>query len=112
MGLDITWYTGLAVDEAARFNDCGEPPDDRVNFHRNPHYPERADGVTEGAIYSYADRDGFRAGSYSGYNAWRRQLAKLAGWGSDDDCWNSGDKPGPFKELICFSDCEGVIGPV
>lgn len=51
---------------------------------------------------------GFRAGSYSGYNVWRNQLAILAGYESARHVWEHIDI-GPFYEIINFSDCEGVI---
>jgi hypothetical protein len=45
----------------------------------------------------------FRAGSYSGYNAWRSDLASQ---------FNPEWKPElPFFELIWFADNEGTIGP-
>ena len=68
---------------------------------------------------------GFRAGSYSGYNHWREKLAEIAGYPSiETDRFGSGLKEmrhdagareagsGPFYELIWFSDCEGIIGPI
>ena len=77
--------------------------------------------IDEQAVYSYADNMRFRAGSYSGYNAWRNELAKLAGypeieyesWGRTEKGFDGGAfkaSSGPFLELIKFSDCEGVIG--
>lgn len=59
----------------------------------------------------------FRAGSYSGYNNWRNDLALAAGYeGGADEVWSMGDRlyepdSPPFLELINFSDAEGVIGP-
>jgi hypothetical protein len=46
---------------------------------------------------------GFRAGSYSGYNAWRADLQRQFNPAVDED--------GPFFELIYFADNEGCIGP-
>lgn len=46
---------------------------------------------------------GFRAGSYSGYNRWRADLADQFNPDADPD--------GPFYELIYFADNEGSIGP-
>ena len=68
----------------------------------------------------------FCAGSYSGYGAWREQLAQLAGYEPIPYTKSYGDKKefmsysaaawkskgGPFWELINFSDCEGYIGSV
>lgn len=49
---------------------------------------------------------GFRAGSYSGYNAWRQDLADRF------NPYRDGGQPspeGPFYELIWFADNEGTI---
>lgn len=69
----------------------------------------------------------FRAGSYGGYNNWRKQLAVMAGYGSVQNVWNDfnndiryhklkkiqneDDHIKPFYLIINFSDCEGFIGP-
>lgn len=55
---------------------------------------------------------GFRAGSYSGYNWWRKQLSQCALEMEPDEVWEGGAADGaPFVELIDFPDNEGVIGP-
>ena len=125
MGLDITAYS------KARKIDClfdkdgdpvdpetHEPIDDYVQVSVS--FPERADGLEDGAVYTTEDCFAFRAGGYIVYNVWRDQLAELAGYPEDPTaaeteqrhctaCWNG--QTGPFSELINFSDCEGVIGP-
>lgn len=55
----------------------------------------------------------FRAGSYSGYNAWRQRLCRLALGVDCGDVWDSPDLYAgkPFVELIDFSDSNGFIGP-
>lgn len=113
MGLDITYYANLKERPDLQFDDSGDVPDyeTQVNFHHNTDFPGRAEGVKEGVIYEYSESDGFRAGSYGGYNHWRDWLAKVAGYKSAEECWNS-DGKGPLYEFIHFSDCEGVIGPV
>lgn len=84
-----------------------------------------------------SEYNSFCAGSYSGYNQWRRELAVVAGYGSVENVWSDEsfdttekfinlrylklkkiDDPNfdckivkPFYELINFSDCEGLIGP-
>jgi len=129
MGLDITAYSNLQKLECV-FNEDEEPlhPQTRQPFeyyfqaYINSHFPERAQDLENKAVYLYDDSFGFRAGSYSGYNQWREQLAHLAGYAAkpfarydsvemrhDAGAW--GTTEGPFWELICFSDCEGVIGP-
>jgi hypothetical protein len=124
MGLDITWHrklTKAAGNEA--FDERGELryDDDWHQFYINGDFPGRADEIEHRAAYRSEESDGFQAGSYGGYNAWRNQLAELAGYpkgqyeqhGSRWDshcvaCWNGA--AGPFAELINFSDCDGVIG--
>lgn len=54
------------------------------------------------------ERFSFRAGSYSGYNYWRNQLAVFAGFESAESVWH-GDLKGSFTEMINFSDCEGTL---
>lgn len=128
MGLDITAYRKIAKIDAV-FNAGGEPIDpatrEAIDYDMmaciNSDFPGRADEIEDRAVYSAKDRFGFLAGSYGGYNGWREQLAKLAGYpvgqyekyGKMYDshclaCWNGAT--GPFSELINFSDCEGVIG--
>lgn len=116
MGLDITAYYGLSNVENPALDSDGYPVADNqwkatsVDFtERN--FPGRTAGIENGAVYEYKDSFGFRAGSYGGYNEWRNDLAKLAGYGGADDCWNN-HTSGPFYELINFYDNEGTIGPV
>lgn len=130
MGLDITAYSGIKKLDSV-FDDDGEPIDQEtlepVEYDMracvNPDFPGRADGVEDGAYYAADDSFGFCAGAYSGYNRWRNELARLAGYPEDvvvshgvakkthcASCWRGQD--GPFSELINFSDCEGVIGSV
>jgi hypothetical protein len=130
MGLDIAAYANLKKLNCA-FNEDGEPIDpatlepleDAVQFHVNPHFPGREAPLEDGAAYLAEEGEGFRAGSYGGYNHWREGLAALAGYplterevygttifSHDAGAWSVDS--GPFHELINFSDCEGVIGSV
>lgn len=117
MGLDVSYYATatLAPD--------GDPDAEWERFsqvYANPHFPGRAEGLKDGAIYEVGGGGDFRAGSYSGYNEWREELAKMAGYpvtATDSSrhlhsagAWTADG--GPFWELIHFSDCDGVIGPV
>ncbi len=112
MGLDITAYRRLAPAPDAELDSDGCPKDWKhyVRLRSNSDFPAQAEGITENVVLGFAESVGFRAGSYSDYNAWRDRLADLAGYGSAKACWSSGAE-GPFCELINFSDCEGVIGP-
>lgn len=56
----------------------------------------------------------FRAGSYSGYNSFREQLAQAALDVTPRAVWDRLDfyRERPFFELINFADNEGTIGPL
>lgn len=127
MGLDITAYRRVEIVKDAELDSDGHPVDwdnhQRINVNRD--FPGHAEGLDTSAIYNTGtEQHDFRAGSYGGYNGWRNDLARLAeyplekykpSYGDERDshcvaCWNGA--PGPFAELINFSDCEGVIGPV
>lgn len=113
MGLDIS-YAGR-IKLAVEINDETEEPiieklyDDYecvipqdLIAYTEENFPGRTEGLKAGAYELDEDSEsgGFRAGSYSGYNWWRSQLEELR---PDEDA---------FIELIEFSDCEGVIGPI
>lgn len=104
MGLDISYYRVATFVKPEMTDEDWD--NDLVHIYVNPDFAERADGMLEGAYKTEGD-DGFRAGSYSGYNWWRAKLADMAGTPQS----RSGEGK-PFHELIWFSDCEGVIGPV
>ncbi|MGF6153992.1 hypothetical protein [Pseudomonas fluorescens] len=125
MGLDITAYRKLVLTPDAERDEDGElvDYDNYTTFYDNKDFPGRIEGITPKAAYKVeGDCCGLSAG-YGGYNAWRNQLAQLAGYplghyeqyGRQADsycvaCWNG--ESGPFAEQINFSDCEGTIGPV
>ena len=124
MGLDITAYTKLTkVADGTEELRQTEGYDWRTQWLVTPgdialtekDFPGRTIGLAPG-LYSYAKRHDFRAGSYSGYNDLRRWLAVLAGHGTPEAVWAKRQAAmpceGPFVELIDFSDCEGIIGPV
>jgi hypothetical protein len=128
MGLDISAYSKITKIDAV-FDASGEPIDPAtrepveydMQAYINGEFPGRADDIEDQAVYKAVDSFGFRAGGYGGFNAWRNELAKMAGYplgqyeqyGEMWDsycvaCWNGAK--GPFSELIHFSDCEGIIG--
>jgi hypothetical protein len=115
VGLDIVAYTRLSPINA------DEP--DGVTVYVNPDFPSRASEFKYPQRYEAEECFDFRAGSYSGYVAWREELAKLAGYPAvkDDSERLHGHEErhshgawaatgGPFWELINFSDCEGALG--
>jgi hypothetical protein len=74
----------------------------------------RLDGMKPG-LYQYTERSrqhGFRAGSYSGYNLWRRLLSRFAHGVEPEEVWEHPRRyrGKPFVELIDFTDCDGRIG--
>lgn len=132
MGLDITAYRRLTKVDAL-FDERGEPVDavthvpldDYFKVWSNPDFPGRADGLEDGAVYTYSEFDHVFSRGYGSYNRWRETLAKLAGYPLDfretfgvreasyaAAAWNGKINEGPFYELVNFADNEGVIGPV
>jgi len=107
MGLDITAYRKLVEDGLPSGTDY---ENNKVSFYILTEFSAVADQVKEGIAYSYEDSFGFRAGSYSGYNEWRKWLAALVG-STPEKIWEGEIVPA-FKELINYSDCEGVIGAI
>ena len=134
MGLDITAYSKLKKLDVL-FNSDGEPVDpvtrepvdQYYRVRENKDFPGRADGLEDGACYSYDESEYVFARSYAGYAVWRETLARLAGYplysfinalGVQENsraasAWHGKVPDGaPFVELVNFSNCEGVIGPV
>lgn len=129
MGLDISAYRDIKKVDCI-FDEDGdaidpitcEPVHYAVRVYVNPDFPGRAEGVEDRVCYVGEYGGGSSAG-YGAYNAWRNELAKLAGYpetrrvsyGVSEMRYDSGAwaaTAGPFWELISFSDCEGTIGPV
>jgi len=122
-GLDITALSGLTQVTAPTLASDGQPLGKNQVILSPVNFPERFDDLQSGTVYAFKSSFEFRAGSYSGYNAWRNELAKLAGYKAspyeflgktelryDATAWRL--QQGPFWELINFSDAEGVIGPI
>lgn len=78
-----------------------------------PDFPEQLVGSTlvANGVYKVAEEFYFRAGSYSGYNAWREWLCSTFLQVTPEEVWSNPEKYRklPFYYLINFSDCEGVI---
>lgn len=119
MGLDVTAYSGLSRVDNPDLDEYGDPVEWRTMWLAHPekidvterNWPGRSKGIEPGAVYLFSEKVVFRAGSYMGYNSWRNSLAILAGY-LDDTYVRERVSSGPFVELIHFSDCEGIIGPV
>ena len=125
MGLDVTAYKNIEMANGNEaFDETGELKceEDWFQLYLNPHYSERASEIKDEHAYKAEDSYHFRAGSYGGYNHWRNMLAKLAGYTESTFFERGAERkshaatvwqnpvPGPFMEIINFSDCEGTIG--
>jgi hypothetical protein len=124
MGLDVCAFKQITKLNVPCDED-GEPLDFDGNYIRlypDGDFAERADGLVKG-LYTYTDSAEGYSGGNGRYNVWREHLAALAGYpataitqyGKTEmkhaaACWNGAT--GPFSELINFTDCDGVIGPV
>lgn len=125
MGLDITAYSKIQKLDVP-VDDDGEPLDWSGNMFvvcvNDDFGPERWAGLVDRGVYGYEEVHSFRAGSYGGYNAWRDELARIAGYplaqyesfGMQREshaahAWKHPNSPLPFIELVNFSDCEGVL---
>ena len=69
----------------------------------------------EGGKYAETDlttEHHFRAGSYGGYNTFRRYLSKGVIGVDVEAVWTFPDtyKDAPMFEMVNFSDCEGILG--
>lgn len=122
MGLDISYYSNIKESEV--FDE-----DSEITIYSQT-FTYQLGSLKQNTSYEPIDGSHlgrFRAGSYSGYNSWRNQLAIMAGYESDRSVWDDFDsnvrftklkkiegvniEVKPFYELIYFSDCEGTIGP-
>jgi len=125
MGLDIGVYNKLEGKTTSLDRDSDEYYNEGfLPLWHNPDFPGRGEGLDPQLAYIGKRVLGFNAGSYSGYGQWREKLAKLAGYpailrknyeGLQYESYATGAweaEGGPFWELINFSDCEGIIGPV
>lgn len=141
MGLDISAYSNLALvkpDAEGLFDESEQEwtkffegaasgdeyerrrsaPGRPVYLRENPDFPRHMRGIAPGLYRLTTDSAGihFRAGSYGGlsYSEWRSELAKRFLHTDPKSVWGHPDKftGQPFAELVNFSDCEGVIGPV
>lgn len=121
MGLDVSYYrkiTRVSIPAGVHEEDYIDQQYNRGMYCF--HYEAAAqawrsylDGLPEG-VYTGQFREHFRAGSYSTYNWWRELLCTVALGKEPKEIWENPEKwkDQPFFQLINFSDCEGVIGPI
>lgn len=117
MGLDITAYQNVnLVEVLLTYEDYEEKYDNEWEKYDYVHscqdFPDRLPPLEVGGVYTFEKKFWFRAGSYSGYNSWREELAAMALSVTPREIWNNPDRFSgmPFVELINFSDCEGHLG--
>jgi len=134
MGLDISYYSNLKMSGPCTGDDSDYDCDVRVCNEECFEY--QLGSLKRDYLYestSNSQHGSFGAGSYSGYNQWRNELAIMAGYNGAEEVWQDesfdsfkrfnlrkdkldyiiGDpveKVKPFYELINFSDAEGYIG--
>lgn len=112
MGLDITAYATVTLVEAVALKELQAKEWDHPLYDDGEHIFISTDEWKQfdgpSGFYTHGKSFGFRAGSYSGYNHWREQLAALVDT-TPERVWN-GHVPPAFRELINFSDAEGTLG--
>jgi hypothetical protein len=105
MGLDVTAYGRVELidvtDDIEGYEDRYYYREAELGFKTafvrgTQDFPERMPPIVGGVYRINGEDYGFNAGGYMGYNRWRSQLSQIA--------------PYPFRELVYFSDREGVIG--
>jgi hypothetical protein len=129
MGLNITAYRRAipVADHVAKVKDNGLPETwctleaewgDRghVQAFVYAEFQSSIDGLIPGQCYVVDDTDSIRfaAGSYTGYNEWRDDLARCVLGISAKDVFELAPQLGErmaFLELINFADNVGTIGP-
>jgi hypothetical protein len=128
MGLDIAAYRQLKsapsdwLIEKDGYEELDQSHEDDgvyLGDYDQDEWPDHRKGIPSGKVFMFEDSMNFRAGSYGGYSQWREWLAEVAGYPNAPGAtfhphcmtvWEGA--AGPFSELINFSDCEGIIGPV
>ncbi len=136
MGLDIGYGVIKQIDKKEDIDVHYENGD--FVILNNSGFIYQLGSLKQNSVYEYCGNGSFRAGSYSGYNSFRKELLALVSSENIEDYWknnstfieyryidmnrekklnnilengNSKIKITPFLELIYFSDCEGLIGP-
>lgn len=112
MGLAISAYKGIAKLECTEWEGCCS--EHAVQLRPSADFMDQADGLEDGC-YSVRETMQRRVqASYSGYNRFREWLCGSVLAVTTRAVWNDPGKfkGRPFVELINFSDCEGVIGPL
>lgn len=112
MGVLIQGYRRLTPREA--YLEDGVEPHDPVTkewigdscvvLFTNPRFPNASDHIPDRSVWNYTEKVHVISTMHSHYTQWREQLTRLVG--------HTPGRPGPFRELLDWSDCEGTLGPI
>lgn len=126
MGLWVSYYTELVRIDCVAETWCekagaSEPFAQHIQFYNMKEFAERAPNLPQytnvesprtvlHGCYRAEREEGFSAGSYGTYNAWRNELATRMHGVDARTIWDDDTFRGKaFYDLISFSDCEGTI---
>jgi hypothetical protein len=119
MGLDIYAYSKIVEETEVsanqkRLEELGLTERGEEIYRIETFDANSYKGLSPGTYFTtdQSESHDFRAGSYSGYNQWRRVLSQTMLGVSPDQVWTNPDewKDKPFFGLINHSDCDGAIG--
>ena len=102
MGLDIVAYSKI------KFIGNTEFVSSDLYINTNNEFTQH--GTLADGYYEYDNEYSFRAGSYSGYNDFRKDLAVVGGYTVKRLCYApEAYRNHPFFDMVYFTDCDGVI---
>lgn len=112
MGLDISAYEHVIYENDGRAVE--DPSEGFVRLSHGTAFEERGNGLAAGLYRHEGETIGFPCGPYSSYGEWRARLCRAILSVEPQAVWQNEEQfaAEPFYELINFSDCEGVIGPL
>jgi hypothetical protein len=110
VNLQITAYSGLLAMREIAVAEDPRAVHDGLTFAVHPWFSRHADGVDARLVYRACRQFEFDAGAFSRHVGWLETLARLIGIESLDLFWRS-PQPGPFAELLNFTDGDATIGP-
>ncbi len=112
MGLDITAYKNIKLLKVSKDIEKGQPAGyDRLIYLSPAEQFPTEEGIKHG-WYTFDEEYHFRAGPCSSYSFWRKELGNFVGYPNlKETIWKKPKehKDVPFKEILWFSDCEGIM---
>lgn len=128
MGLDVTAYKDVKVITEQQYDAAHElGGDGKAGYaHGSCDFPGRGEGLVADdsqAHFAYEDSQHCFSAGYGRYSGFRDALALMLGFRGNPNAPRHSfmatptyaaciTGSGPFWEMIAFSDCEGVLGPV